>query len=62
MLWLVGWDENQFEMTSVTSTRELRPVPKQLIQMMKDPNSLRVIYHGYHGDEERDSNTVEVDH
>ena len=33
-------------MTSVTSTRELRPVPKMLQEMVKDPTSLRVMYHG----------------
>ena len=38
--------ETEFEMTSVTSTRELRPVPKMLQEMVKDPTSLRVMYHG----------------
>lgn len=33
-------------MTSVYSTRELRPVPKLLVEMVKDPSSLSVIYHG----------------
>ena len=42
---VVGGVEPEVEMTSVTSTRELRPIPKQLIQMTKDPSSLSVTYH-----------------
>ena len=56
----VGWVESEFEMTSVTSTRELRPVPRQLVQMVRDPASLSVIYHGGARGEERDSEPVEV--
>lgn len=37
-------------MTSVYSTRELRPVPKLLIQMVKDPASLSVVYHRGNGE------------
>lgn len=33
-------------MTSVYSTRELHPVPKLLVEMVKDPSCLSVIYHG----------------
>lgn len=49
----VGWVEGDFEMTSVYSTRELRPVPKLLVEMVKDPSSLSVIYHGKEGGGER---------
>lgn len=38
-------------MTSVYSTRELRPVPKLLVEMVKDPSSLSVVYHGRRGKE-----------
>lgn len=38
-------------MTSVYSTRELRPVPKLLVEMVKDPSSLSVTYHGRRGKE-----------
>ena len=39
-------------MTSVLSTRELRQVPELLVQMVKDPASLPVIYHGGRGEGE----------
>ena len=42
----LGWVETEFEMTSVTSTREVRPVPKMLLEMVRDPTSLPVMYHG----------------
>ena len=46
-----GWVESDFEMTSVSSTRELRPVPRMLIQMVQDLSSLPVIYHGWSKEE-----------
>ena len=46
-----GWVESDLEMTSVSSTRELRPVPKMLIQMVHDLSSLPVIYHGWSKEE-----------
>lgn len=45
IIWLSGWVDGEYEMTSVTSTRELRPVPKLLTQVKKDPSTLPVIYH-----------------
>ena len=58
-LCVLGWVEGEFQMTSVTSTRELRPVPKMLIEMVKDPSSLNVIYHGP-GNKDQTDSTLEV--
>jgi hypothetical protein len=49
LIWVTGWEGSHLEMPSVLSTRELRPVPELLVQMVKDPASLPVIYHGGRG-------------
>ena len=43
---LSTWVNEEYEMTSVTSTRDLRPIPKLLSQVQRDPSSLPTIYYG----------------